>query len=297
MASNDYYRSLGVARDASADDIQRAYRKMARKFHPDVSKEPNAEERFKEISTAYEVLKDPEQRRAYDRFGPDFRRMGGGGGGFDGTRVDFGDLGGGFGSIFENLFGGQGGFGRAGSGPRRPARGADQEARIALTLEEAAAGGTRDLTLTDSMSGRSQTHTVKLPPGVRPDQKIRLAGRGDDQGTGRPGDLYLRVEIRPHSRFRLDGTDLYTTVPVAPWEAALGGKVRVPTLGGNVTVKIPAGASTGRRIVLRGKGFPNPKSKPGDLYAEIKIVVPDELSDRERALFQELADISSFRPR
>ena len=296
MASNDYYQSLGIARDASADDIQRAYKKMARKFHPDVNQSRDAEDRFKEISAAYEVLKDPEQRRAYDRFGPEFRRMGGGsGGGFEGTRVDLGDLGG-FGSIFDNLFSGGGGFDPTGRG-RQPARGRDQEARIALTLEEAAAGGTRELTLTDSMSGRSKTHTVKLPPGVRPGQRIRLAGRGDGQGSDRPGDLYLKVEIRPHARFRLEGRDLQATIPVAPWEAALGGKVKVPTLDGSVTVKVPAGASTGRRIVLRGKGFPNPKGKPGDLYAEIKIMVPETLSDRERALFQELADISSFRPR
>ncbi|RMH16816.1 MAG: J domain-containing protein [Acidobacteria bacterium] len=299
MPQKDYYSSLGVDRNASPEDIQRAYRKLARKYHPDVNRASGAEERFKEISEAYEVLKDPEKRKAYDRYGSAFQGAGGGGRGFDNVHFDFGDLGGGgFGSIFETFFGGRGrrrggfeqfvDFGDAGHAHRAH----DEEARLALTLEEAAAGGTRELTITDPMSGRSRTHKVKLPPGVKQGQRIRLAGRGSSGG-----DLYLTVEIRPHERFRLEGDDLYTTVAVTPWEAALGGEVKVPTLDGPVTVKVPAGASTGRKIRLKGKGFPKPKGGRGDLYAEVRIAVPQKLTPRERELFEELARVSRFRPR
>jgi curved DNA-binding protein len=311
----DYYETLGVPRDASADDIRAAYRRLARENHPDVNKDPGAEDRFKEISEAYEVLRDAEKRERYDRLGENwksgqdvsgaegFTRDGGGFGGFGGQspfgdmRVDFGE-GGDFSDFFDSMFGGR----RRAAGGRRggfegfdgfTTRGGDQEATIELTLEEAAAGGRRHLSLAD---GRE--YDVNIPAGVRDGQRIRLAGEGGrGRGDGPSGDLFLRVRIKPHPRFRLEGRDLHTDLPVAPWEAALGATAEVPTLTGSAKVRVPAGSSCGRKLRLRGQGMPGPRGGKGDLYATVKIEVPSRLSDEERKLFERLGDVSKFNPR
>lgn len=317
MQYKDYYATLGVSRDSSSDEIQKAYRKLARKYHPDVNPSPEAESRFKEITESYEVLKDKEKRRTYDRFGSQWKNYsrggGGAGGGFEGFDFDgFNFSGGGpgagasgFSSFFEMLFN-QGHGGRAGGGnPFAGAggapggwsqRGQDQEARIVLTLEEAALGGQREITVSDPMTGQSRTFSVNIPPGVREGQKIRLSGRGGP-GAGGAGDLLLQVELKPHGHFRLEGKDLQTDLLISPWEAALGCEAMVKTLGSSVRVRIPAGTSTGRKIRLRGRGFPSAKGGDGDLFAEIKVVVPKKLSDEEQKLFEELSRVSKFKPR
>ncbi|HUF77487.1 MAG TPA: DnaJ C-terminal domain-containing protein, partial [Thermoanaerobaculia bacterium] len=302
------------------------YRKLARKYHPDVSKEAGAEDKFKELTEAYEVLKDPEKRQKYDQFGSAWkqaRQTGQSPPGWEGVQFDFGQGGGGFrfegagpgyggsgfSDFFEMLFGegglggaragGRGGFSSAGGGGRAVRRrGADQEAPITLTLEEAARGGRRELSLSDPASGETKALSVNIPAGVRPGGRIRLAGQGaSGPGGGPPGDLFLRVDLAPHPQLRLDGQDLHVTVPIAPWEAALGGRATIPTLNGDLTVKIPPGSSSGRRIRLRGKGFPRRKGDPGDLLAELRIVVPETLSERERELWKGLEDASDFDPR
>ncbi|MFE5192021.1 DnaJ C-terminal domain-containing protein [Streptomyces sp. NPDC056628] len=318
--ARDFYEVLGVSRTASQDEIQQAYRKLARKYHPDVNKDPTAEERFKEINEAYSVLSDPKTRARYDRFGEDFRKVpedweervgagagvgGGPGGGFrarrtagaGGPRVrystGFGDDFGAEGIDVEDLFGSF--FGGAG---RMRVPGADQEAELPLTVEEAYRGGRRTVTLAGP-GGEPRRFEVDVPPGVTDGQRIRLAGEGGrGSGDAPAGDLYLRVRIRPHPRFRLDGRDVYVQLPVAPWEAALGATVPVPTPGGSTAkVTVPAGSSSGRRLRLRGEGMPNPRGADGDLYAEVRVMVPPKLSDRERELFEELAATSSFDPR
>ena len=308
MASRDFYEVLGVPRNAGQDEIQRAYRKLARTYHPDVNSDPAAEDRFKDISEAYDVLSDPQTRRRYDAFGPGFRqvpedvdpdewRRSRAGAGAGQTRGGFGSEGFSFsgGDIdLEDLLGGMFG-GRAG---RRwgPIPGANQEAELELTVEEAYRGTRRSVTLTSDGTRRSLDVTV--PAGVTDGQRIRLAGQGGRGGDGaRNGDLYLIVRIAPHPRYRLDRRDLYVELRLAPWEAALGTSVPVDTPGGEVKVKVPAGTSTGRRIRLRGRGLPNPKGKPGDLFAEARIMVPQRLSLAERRLFEELAAESNFDPR
>jgi curved DNA-binding protein len=307
VAFRDYYETLGVERDASEDDIRRAYRKLARKYHPDVSKEDDAEDRFKEISEAYEVLRDSEKRERYDRFGQNwkagqdvsdagagFRDVdfgdGGGFGGFGG-----GDFGGGnFSDFFEGMFGarGRGGARTAGGFDGFSARGSDQEATLELTLEEAASGGRRKLTI----GGRD--FEVNIPAGVRDGQRIRLAGEGGTGlGGGPSGDLFLRVRLRPHPRFHVDGHDLYTELPVTPWEAALGATVELRTLHGTTNVKVPPGSSSGRRLRLRGEGLPESGGGRGDLYAIVEIEVPKELSSEQHELFERLASVSDFDPR
>ncbi len=316
MEYKDYYQTLGVTKQASADEIQKAYRKLARKFHPDVNQSPKAEEKFKEITESYEVLKDPEKRRTYDRFGKDWKNYRGAGDAPPG--FDFSGGGGsGFSSFFESLFGGAGG-GRGGSpfggggdplgrggfgqgfapgGGGFAARGQDQEARLALSVEEAARGGGREISLTDPTTGELKNLSINIPAGVRPGQKMRLAGRGGAGAGGGPrGDLLLKVDVESNGRFRLEGTDLYTDLRISPWQAALGTEADVLTLEDPVKVKIPSGTSSGRKIRLRGRGFPNPKGAAGDLYAEVKIVVPKELTDEERGLFEELAKVSEFEP-
>jgi curved DNA-binding protein len=270
-----------------------------------VNKDPGAEDRFKEVSEAYEVLRDPEKREKYDRLGENWRRgddvsgaagfdprdfdFGNGAGG--GTRFDFG--GGGFGGgdfsdMFEGLFGARGG-GRRGAGAGFSARGGDHEATLELSLEEAARGGKKKISLAD---GRD--YDVSIPPGVRDGQRIRLAGEGGEGlGGGPRGDLFLRVRIKPHPRFRRRGNDLETDLPVAPSEAALGATVPVKTLdGGTVQIKIPAGSSSGRKLRLRGQGMPG-----GDLYARVMIHVPKKLKKEERELYERLAEVSDFDPR
>jgi curved DNA-binding protein len=317
MADRDFYQLLGVPRTASQDEIQRAYRKLARTYHPDVNKDPAAEERFKDISEAYDVLSDPQTRRRYDAFGPDFRqvpedvdpetwrraqagaragaragsgagsgRAGPGAGGFSfgsGGDVDLDDLLGG-------LFGGRAGRGW-GSVP-----GADQEAEIQLSVEEAYRGGRRSVTLSGPDGPR--TLEVTIPAGVTDGQRIRLAGQGGHGSDGaRPGDLYLRVRIAPHPNYRLEGRDLHVELRLAPWEAALGTTVAVPTPAGEAKVKVPAGTSSGRRLRLRDRGLPNPRGKPGDLLAEARIMVPPRPKKAERELFEQLAAVSDFDPR
>jgi curved DNA-binding protein len=301
---HDYYDALGVPRDASADDIRRAYRKLAREYHPDVNKDAGAEDRFKEVAEAYEVLRDPEKRERYDRLGrnwragedvsgtQDFRDAG-----YGDVQFDFGD-GGDFSDFFENLFGAR----RGARGARRGAdpfggmamRGADHEGVLDLTLEEAAAGGHRHLTL-----GDGRDYDVEIPAGVRDGQRIRLAGQGGPGVDGGPsGDLFLRVRIAPHPRFRVDGRDLHVDLPVSPSEAALGAVVPVPTLTGTARVRVPAGSSTGRRLRLRDEGMPASGGAHGDLYARVQIMVPKTLDDRERELYEQLAAASStFDPR
>jgi curved DNA-binding protein len=312
-ARGGFYETLGVSRDATADEIQRAYRQLARTYHPDVNKDPAAEERFKEVSEAYDVLSDPETRRRYDAFGADFRQVpdgvdpeswsrarAGAGSGARGSggasRQWYGSgVGGGFGEEFdlEDLFGDVFGAGRRRWGP---IAGADQEAEIVLTVEEAYAGGRRSITLEGPDGARS--YDVDIPAGVTDGQRIRLAGQGG-RGTGSaaPGDLYLVVRIAPHPRYRLDGRNIHTDLLLAPWEAALGARVAVDTPGGEAKVRVPPGTSSGKRLRLRGRGMPNPRGEPGDLFAEARIMVPPELTDEERRLFQELAKVSDFDPR
>jgi curved DNA-binding protein len=314
----DFYQILGVPRNASQDEIQRAYRKLARQYHPDVNHDPGAEDRFKDVSEAYNVLSDPQTRRRYDAFGADFRQVPGdvdpetwrrsrarasagagargaagagsaragrgtGGFSFGGGDIDIEDLLGGF-------FGGR---------PDRgwgPIRGADQEAELEVTVEEAYHGTRRSITL--SGDGARATLDVNVPPGVTDGQRIRLAGQGGRGIDGAAnGDLYLIVHIAPHPRYRLDGRDLFVDLLLAPWEAALGTSVAVDTPGGEAKVKVPSGTSTGRRLRLRGRGLPNPRGKPGDLFGEAKIMVPAHLSRAERRLFEQLAAESDFDPR
>jgi curved DNA-binding protein len=310
VAYRDYYETLGVPRGASNEEIRRAYRQLAREYHPDVNSEPGAEERFKEIAEAYEVLRDPEKRERYDRLGSNWRAgddvsgaAGFGGrrpdrGGFEEVRFDFGNGGGfsgfsGFSDLFEEMFGGGpggAGFGR-GFGPG--GRGADLGTELELSLEEAVRGGHRWVRLAD---GRSLE--VTIPPGVRDGQRIRLAGEGNrGTGDGPGGDLFLRVRLRPHPRFRIDGDDLRAQLNVSPWEAALGATVELPTLDGRAQVKVPAGSSCGRRLRLRGEGMPRRGGGRGDLYAEVRIAVPKKLGRAERKAFEELAKVSKFDPR
>ncbi len=318
MNYKDYYQTLGVERGAAADEIQKAYRKLARKFHPDVSKEPDAESRFKEISEAYEVLKDAEKRTKYDRFGQAWNARGSGGApppGFEEFSFDFGNQSGapfeggasGFSNFFEMLFGQQ----RAGGAERpifgswqgdgrgawaRP--GANQEVSLRLGLEEAARGGVRELALNDPASGETRRLRVNLPKAVIAGQTVRVPGQGGSgRSSGPAGDLLLRIELLPHAKFRLDGRDLITTLEVAPWEAALGGEADLATLDGPVRIRIPPGTSSGRKIRVRGRGFPAAQgSEPGDLFAELKVVVPEQLSAKERALYEQLREASGERP-
>jgi curved DNA-binding protein len=312
--ARDYYQVLGVPRNASQEEIQQAYRKLARAYHPDLNNNPGAEERFKDISEAYAVLSDPEARRRYDAFGPDFRqvspdvdpdafrRAGAGGrarrsgaraGQGAGRGFGFGSgSGSGDGIDLDDLFGGM--FGGRDWGP---AAGADQEAELEISVEEAYRGGHRTITV-GGRQGTTRTLDVRIPPGVTNGQRIRLAGQGG-QGSGGapPGDLYLIVRIAPHPRYRVEGRDVYMDLPLAPWEAALGTTVAVEVPDGEAKVKVPAGTSSGRRIRLPGRGLPNPRGRPGDLCAGARIVVPARLSRTERRLFEELAEVSTFDPR
>jgi curved DNA-binding protein len=319
----DYYDILGVSRDASKEDIQRAYRKLARKFHPDLNKEAGSDEKFKEINEAYEVLKDPAKREKYDQVGKgwqpgdniqpppgwqhrsDFSRASGGPGEtyfWDSESGDYSDF-------FETLFGGhfhnafQGGpSGRSYTINRR---GSDHQAVLRITLEEAFRGGTKTITLQSGNPApdkdaytREKSYDVKIPPGILPGQKIRLSGQGS-QGTGGggSGDLLLKVELEPHPRFRLQGRDLYTELALTPWEAALGAQIDIQTLAEPVTLRVPPGTQSGQKLRLRAKGMPNPKGPRGDLFAVMQIKVPKRLSEREKQLFEALQKESSFNPR
>jgi curved DNA-binding protein len=307
----DFYEVLGVSRDAPADEIQRAYRKLARQYHPDMNKDPDAEARFKEVAEAYDVLSDPETRKKYDAFGHDFRSIPDGvdpemyrraragsarrAGGADGPSVDFSGTD--FGDVdIEDLFGDF--FGRT-RGARRgwgPIAGADQEAELVVSVEEAHRGGRRSFTISGPNGPR--TIEVDVPAGVVDGQRIRLAGQGGQGTSGAAaGDLYLVVRIAPHPRFRVSGRDISVELRLTPWEAALGASVAVDTPGGEAKVRVRPGTSSGKRLRLKGRGLPNPRGTPGDLYAEVRIMVPESLTGEERRLFEELARVSNFDPR
>ncbi|MCE9589675.1 MAG: DnaJ domain-containing protein [Planctomycetes bacterium] len=302
----DYYETLGVPRSASQDEIQRAYRKLARQFHPDVNKTKEAESKFKLIGEAYEVLKDPEKRKKYDELGADWkagqefrpppgwegRRQSGPQGGFN-----FSSDGGDFTDFFESFFG-RGGAGGQGFGRRTGNRdGQDVEADITISLEEAIHGSTRQLTLQSPDDGSTRTLSVKIPQGVVESSTIRLNGQGGPgMGEGEPGDLLLRVHLAKHPQYEVDGHDLITTLDVTPWDAALGAKVAVPTPYGEVTMTVPPGTSSGQKLRLKFKGLPHRGgSDAGDLFVRLRIVVPKELSSRERELFEQLQKESRFK--
>jgi curved DNA-binding protein len=306
---HDYYSTLDVEKNSSPNEIQRAYRKLARQYHPDINKEEGAENRFKDIGEAYEVLKDPEKRAQYDRYGKAWKATQKGGAppqGWDGFQFDFGSGGGGFefsgargnsgfSSFFDMLFSGAGrggGAGTWGAGAAGPQRGTDQESNLSIRLEEIATGGRRQLTLTDPRTGEQRTLQVKIPQGVRNGQKIRLAGQGAPGANGgEAGDLLLKISLEAHPAFRVDGANLLSYLEVDPATAALGGEAKVLTLDGTATVRLPPGSSSGRKIRLRDRGLPTTGGDTGDLLAEVRIVVPRDLSEEERALYERLADL------
>jgi curved DNA-binding protein len=312
MEFQDYYECLGVSRTASADELKKQYRRLARKYHPDVSKEENAEEKFKQVKEAYEVLKDPEKRKAYDQFGqnwkqgqgfeppPDWQyqqegRSAGHQAHFDGA--DFSDF-------FENLFGQRGaGFRGQQNGAGFSQRGQDQHSKVVVSLVEAYAGATRQLSLQQpvvSADGRvhyeTRTLNVKIPAGVTEGQQIRLKGQGGDGVAGGiKGDLYLEISIAPHDFYQLDGRDIYLNLPLAPWEAALGATVKVPTLAGVVDLKIPEKTQAGKKMRLKGRGLPG--KTPGDQYVMIAIHVPEPKSEADKQCYQKMAEQMPFNPR
>ena len=308
MAYKDYYQALGVPRSAAEDDIKQAYRKLARKYHPDVSKEKDAGQRFKDVNEAYDVLKDPKKRALYDQYGEAWKAVAEGHApprGAERAREDFGAAGfnpeefSDMGSAFDAFFGG-GRFRRGQRGGWQtqawPAASADQEAAIELSVEDAFRGGERSIALLDPDTGERRQYTVRIPAGVRAGQRIRLAGQAG-KASDIAGDLYLNVQLRPSARFRLEGDDVHTVLPVAPWEAALGSTATLGTLDGNVRVKVPPGSSSGRKIRLKGKGYPSMHGTLGDLYAEIRVDVPAALDPEERRLVEQWAEISKFKPR
>ncbi|CAI07657.1 DnaJ C-terminal domain-containing protein [Aromatoleum aromaticum] len=306
MEFRDYYQVLGVERGASADEIRRAYRKLARKYHPDVSKVADAEQRMKEINEANAVLSDPERRAAYDQLGrgfhagQDFRPPPNWDAGFEFTRRGPGGDGGDFSDFFSDLFGGMG-HGQRGAHFR--ARGEDHHAKIVIDLDDAFHGATREVTLRapqldpqGHVSMHERVLKVRIPKGVRDGQHIRLAGQGmPGTGGGTAGDLYLEVHFRPHRRYRVDGRDVHETVPVAPWEAALGASIDVPTPAGTVSVRVPPGSQTGRKLRLKGRGIP--AAEPGDLYLVLEVVLPPADTDAARRLYETMAQELAFNPR
>jgi len=309
MQYKDYYKILGVARGASQDEIKRAYRKLARKYHPDVSKEADAEERFKEINEAHEVLHDPKKRAAYDqlgshwRAGQEFRPPPGAEDFYSERHVGPEDLGR-FSDFFASIFGGRGfgGFARRGF-EDFAVQGQDQSARIAISLEDAYHGTTRTLELSQQeldlqghLAQRRRTFKVRIPAGVTHGQQIRLAGQGSPgQHGGRSGDLYLEVMLEPHRLFRAEGKDIHLVLPIAPWEAALGAAVAVPTLGGPVNLQIPAGSQSGRKLRLKGRGLPG--NPAGDEYVILEIRVPEANTERARRLYRQMQEELAFNPR
>lgn len=310
MEFKDYYKVLGVERSASDDDIKKAFRRLARKHHPDLSKAADAAERMQEINEAYEVLRDPQRRAAYDQIGqgrrggerfdppPDwgsgFEFSGGPGDGFDAERYS---------EFFETLFGSAH---RRGAPPHAAprgfaaARGQDHHAKVTITIEDAFAGATRRITLqSPEFDAHGQVHLrqrelqITIPKGVRAGQQIRLAGQGEPGlAGGPPGDLYLEVHLEPHARYRVDGRDLYVTLPVAPWEAALGAVVEVPTPAGTLEVNVPAGSQAGRKLRLKGRGLPG--ATAGDLYAVLQVVLPPADSEKAQALYRQMAREMAF---
>lgn len=310
MQFKDYYQILGVERSATEAEIKKAYRKLARKYHPDVSKAADAQARMQEVNEAHEVLGNAERRAAYDQVGQgmqggqDFRPPPDWDAGFEFSgRPDAGA--GDYSAFFEELFGSM----RRGS-PRQPrggagfqARGDDHHAKILVPLEDTFRGATRSLSLrypemdaAGHVVTRERKLDVRIPKGIRPGQQVRLAGQGTPGlGGGPPGDLYLEVQFEPHARYRVDGCDLYLTLPVAPWEAALGAQVRVPTPDGTLELSVPAGSQTGRKLRLKGRGIPaNP---PGDFYAVLEVVLPGARTEKAAELYRQMARDLAFNPR
>jgi curved DNA-binding protein len=310
----DYYETLGVPKTATKDEIRTAFRKLARKYHPDVAKDKKAaEEKFKQINEAYEVLGDPEKRKKYDQLGADWNQPGGfrpppewgaqqqpgggfyqwGGGDNGGIQFEFGGTG--FSDFFEAFFGGGRGrsaFGGFGGRQATAERGSDVEADIMVTLEEALHGSTRTVSLRRAGSNKVENYQVKIPRGVHEGQRIRLAGQGEaGAGGGKSGDLFLRVRLARHPDFSVEGSDLIHEVKIAPWQAVLGTNLLVPTLEGNVRLKIPPGTQGGQRLRLRERGLPGASGKRGDLYVVVQIDVPKKLTERERAIWKELAKL------
>jgi curved DNA-binding protein len=307
MEFKDYYKVMGVARDATEAQIKQAYRKLARKYHPDVSKEKDAEARFKEVGEAYEVLKSPEKRAAYDQLGKDYRpgqdfrpppnwdsgfEFSGAGAG----NADYSDF-------FDSLFGAQARSGRGRGGNFHPERGEDHHAKVLLDLEAALNGGSRTFTLrvpeideNGRLVSKERTLNVQVPKGILAGQQIRLAGQGARvQDTGTPGDLYIEVDFQPHALYRVDGRDLALDLPVAPWEAALGATVKTPTPTGMVDLKIPAASHAGSKLRLKGRGIPaNP---PGDFYVILQIALPAANDDKAKAAYAAMAAALPFNPR
>jgi curved DNA-binding protein len=304
MKYKDYYAVLGVERTAPADEIKKAYRKLARKYHPDVSKEPGAEEKFKEVAEAYEALKDPDKRAAYDQLGrhasgeefrppPDWAQS------FGDGQFSFDDI------DLADLFAGFAERGRGGRGGDRPIPGGDYEAGVRLTFDQAFHGTELELDLTateydEQGRPRRVPHRIKvrIPRGVTDGQKLRVPGKGG-KGVrgGRDGDLYLDIEVQSHPLYRVDGQDVIVDLPVTPWEAVLGSSVQLPTPGGHVTLKVPPGTRAGQKLRLAGRGLPTPSGNAGHLYAIVQIAVPTVVDERQRALYEQLAQASNFNPR
>ncbi|WP_372966091.1 DnaJ C-terminal domain-containing protein [Marinobacter sp.] len=320
MDFKDYYAVLGVSESATPAEIKKAYRKLARKYHPDVSKEADATDKFQNVGEAYEVLKDPEKRAEYDqlrKYGarddgsfqppPGWQSASGfSGGGY--TEADAGQ----FSDFFEQMFGGArrggssagGGFGSGGYRQSVKMRGEDVHARLALFLEEAMHGCDKQVSFTvrdaddqGRLIPRQKTLKVKIPAGMRDGQHIRLKGQGAPGiGGGEAGDLFLEIELAPHPHFTVEGGDILITVPVAPWEAALGATITVPTVGGKVNVKVPKGSSSGRKLRLKGKGFPG--KHPGDQIVILQVVMPEEHSAEANELYEKLGELEkNFNPR
>jgi len=311
MDYKDYYKIMGVEKDASQDEIKRAYRKLARKYHPDVSKEADAETRFKEVGEAYEALKDPEKRAAYDQLGANWKAGQdfnpppnwdagfefSGGGNAGGHASDYSDF-------FEALFGR--GFGSGPAGQQQggySARGEDHHAKVLIDLEDAYQGATRSITLQapelDSQGHvvtKQRTLNVKIPKGVKQGQRIRLTGQGSaGMGNAPAGDLYLEIEFKPHSIYRVDGHDVYLNLPVTPWEAALGATVKVPTPAGPVDLTIAKGTTTGGKLRLKARGIPG--KPPGHLYVVPQITLPPADSDEAKALYRKMEQEMAYNPR
>lgn len=313
MEYKDYYATLGVSRDAKEDEIKRVYRKLARKYHPDVSKEPNAEEKFKEVQEAYEVLKDQEKRSAYDQLGSnwksgqDFRPPPGwdGGAGFQGGGGFHAEDLGGFSDFFSSIFGqGQRADGFHARQRSHARRGRDEHAKITITLEEAYQGGEKSIQLrVPEMNAQGQMHyqlktlKITIPAGVTSGQQLRLGKQGAPGIQGGPaGDLYLEIEIASHRLYTLEGRDIYLTLPITPWEAALGAKIAVPTLGGAVEMKVAPDAQTGQKMRLKGRGLPH-KTQPGDQYILLQITTPPAKTEAQHLFYEKMAQEFSFNPR
>ena len=306
MKYKDYYATLGLERNATAEEIKKSYRKLARKYHPDVTKEPDGEEKFKEVAEAYETLKDTDKRVAYDQLGihspgqdfrppPDWEKAHSSPG-FSFDDIDLSDL-------FSAFSGSRQHTGR--NGVKAPIPGQDYEANAQISLEEAYRGTELELNLSVSEYDESgfphrvqRTIKARIPKGATDGQRLRLSGRGG-KGLmgGRDGNLYINITLHPHPLFRVSNHDLFLDLPLTPWEAVLGATVQVPTLGGKVRLKVPPGTRSGQQLRIAGRGLPKPREGAGDLFAIMQIVVPPMPEEQERTLFKALADISTFNPR